>query len=1091
MPTSAEIAQQIADQQSWFMQQNALASQIGMSPMGYGNGGGVMPSHPGMAAPSRGFSFAPQSNAYSTGNRAGAVMGGVMGATPMLASVLAGSNPLTNPISGFMAARGLGMGMAGAGVAAGAMMLPMAAAGAAVGQVVQGAQQQSMLNTAVMGGGYNFANASSLTGQGFSRQDSMNIGRQVRQLQMIPELMTSFDEITKILPQLKSMGVMQGVRDAAEFGKRMKEAIGSIREVSKILGTSMADATEFFAHSRRVGFFGSGAAAQNALNAQVTMSATGMDRSTHMQMQEQAASAATAMGGSRLLGVAGADKVATRLGLQVTSNPELQATIQNITGLSGPEGLAAMSNRIMNTGQRMAGTAIGRFQMAGAMKVGANGRVGIDADLMESFRNGEISMDEIRQRGSRNMGSGSFVKKFVGNQTKLGQQFAAEGGPEVMGAMLAAQGFDEDSARIILQQQGISEEETDLYIQNMNQERSGAGQERRTMQGIINRNTKRRMNSAGGISSRLGKRFSNMFEPLRQAGAELTGDMGSYVDEIKRDLWGDHEVRADDTAKKDFRSLVSGSGGSAAAARSFGGKGISATSTSFTSSVADAFKDTDMYAFINRGENDTGRTANATFNQLRADLGSGGVTTADLKRRIDKRLAGEGAPAGGYSEVEQAGIEALRERIKSEYANNAEFATADEAKKLEMVKDMTTDLYSGSEVSAARMSIGGGNAFSGFRVSGDASTHMALAAYAGLKDTPFALNVDKLMSGAEKVLDPTAVAQARDDAKKAMGKAFGEGAAYLMKDEGAQELAGKFYAMSPEERQKVSAALASGKTDGLSADVKKLVEALPESERMTMYRTLAKGQADGGGAALASFKSARSDEAKVAFKSSLDDMAKDAKETARDNGLSATAKEAISKFATASSNMGSAMMGEGDVEKASSALGKSIEDVMKALEDPKASPAEKKAAAAALEKNPALRMAAQRKKSVESNLRGLVGKETTIKELAEKTRMSQEDVRTHFGNVGEDGKVTLDQGAAGRLISASTKDAGASAAGATAEATKRQAKEDQQIVLFKTMTEALVAIAGDKLDKTEAGKRIRAEYVKNREALAGTAAPGT
>lgn len=1071
------------------MQQNALASQIGMSPMGYGNGGGVMPGHPGMAAPSRGFSFAPQNNAYSAGNRAGAVMGGMMGAAPMLASVLAGSNPLTNPISGFMAARGLGMGMAGAGVAAGAMMLPMAAAGAAVGQVVQGAQQQSMLNTAVMGGGYNFANASSLTGQGFSRQDSMNIGRQVRQLQMIPELMTSFDEITKILPQLKNMGVMQGVRDAAEFGRRMKETIVSIREVSKILGTSMADATEFFAHSRRVGFFGAGAAAQNALNAQVSMSATGMDRATHMQMQEQAASAATAIGGSRALGAAGVNAISTRLGLQVSNNPELQATIQNITGLSGPEGLAAMSNRIMNTGQRMAGTAIGRFQMAGAMKIGAGGKVGIDADLMEQFRNGEISMDEIRQRGSSNMGTAGFVKKFVGNQTKLGQQFAAEGGPEVMGAMLVNQGFDEDSARIILQQQGISEEETELYVSTMGAERSGAGQERRNVQRMASRNAQRRRMSREGMSERLGKRMSNVFEPLKQFGADITGDMGDFVDEIKRDLRGDYDIQAGDTAKKDFRSLISGAGAGDAAARSFGGKGISATGVSFTTSLADEFKSTEMYAFLNRGSDDTGRTADAEFRKLRADLGEGGNTTAQLKKNYEKRLAGEtGVPVGGYSEVEKAGIDALRDRIKGEFANNNEFAYADEAKKLDMVKDMASSLMSGSDVSAAYASLGSGNAISGKRVQGDVAAHMALAAYAQLKGTSAELKTEKLFSGAQKAdLDPAAIAQGRDEAKKAMNKAFGEGASYIMKDEGARELTAKFFELkSPEEREAVQNALKDGKTDGLPPELKKLVEGIPESERKMLRASLTKGQADYGWKAIKSFTGSLSDEARASFKSSLSDMAKDAKATAKENGLSATAAEAISKFATATENMGAAMSGGKDeIEAAGAMVGKSIEAVMKAIET--GTPAEKAAAKKAIASNPALKMAADRQSSVSKNLSGLVGKETTVSVLAEKTRMSEESVRAAYGGrIGEDGKLTLDKAASERLAAASTKDAVGAGAGATAEATRKQARENEQMVLFKTMTEALIAISkGEKINA-----KSEEAFTKN-QADAGTARPGS
>lgn len=1086
------------------MQQNAMASQIGMSPMAYGGGGAqpVMPGHPGMGRMPTSFNYEPR-NYQNVGSRMTGVAGGIMGATPMLAGVLGGSSPLTNPISGFLAARGMGMGMGAAMGAAGVMAAPMALAGAAIGQGVAGMQQQSLMNTAVMGGGYSFANSSSMTGQGFNRQDAMAIGKQVRQLQMIPELMTSFEEITSILPKLKNMGVMQGVRDAAEFGKRMKDSITTIREMSKILGTTMEDATEFFSHSRRVGFFGKQDMARNAMNAQVTMSITGMDRSTQMKMQEQAAAAGTAIGGSRSLAVKGTDAIAQRLGIQVRDNPALQSTIQNITGQDGPEGIAALSGMMLNAGQRISGTAAGRFMMAGFMKMGENGEVEIDEKLMESHRRGEVSMDRVRGMGMRNMSNRSFVKKFEGRQTRLGQQFAGAGGMENLSQMLyGAFGEDEDSARVVLQNQfGLSEEMTDMTLSGMRDERSGVAEERRATMRTVERNAKRRMNSVEGLGKRVGKSISNTFEPLKQAGAELGNMVGSSIDEITQDLMGDFVVSMTDDAKKSLKegfskeAIKKAFGGGLDEAKRGGRGGYNDSifsqamamtnlamgntdinksvtselskmmgysgSGSLSTLVGETWKGSELGSWVNSiGTNKTGRSAQGAINKYGEMFGMGsGGTQEGLRQRVktmsDERFwtGSSGAPTSEMN----AGADAAAEIIRDLAANNEEYQNATEQKKFEMAQKAIQ--YSSNK--AVR---GGRRAIDAMGGSTDSSTAMFMGAQSRLKGTAAAADLDAAFDVGAEGLDATKVAQMQRDASTSMSRRFGaDNAAVLMKSENARSVVGSLSSM-PDGREKedLKAALAKGDADL----VKKLTgKTLTKEEMKAAYGGFKEGQ---------SFRSGDvfglSDKAADVL-STFDKAQRAGNATALKEATREAKDELDKQFSDDKSPVGDAMrtlgaatanFGSSSGETNTNALKKAIDAASEAVEKLPEGEREKVMA----KMPPAMQSALAKRGGAKKGLSSLAkkGGTATVSEIAKASGMSESAVLEALGKTG-DGKSSfaLDSGTVAKLEKAAGQNAYGGNLGAGAEATSKQAKENQQLVLMKTMTEALVAIAGDKM----------------------------
>lgn len=1073
MATSAEIAEQIAAQQSWFMQQNAMSAQVGINPMAYGGGlggwgmGGMapaMPPHPGMGRMPGAFNYG-NTFGYGAGNRFGAAMGAgismmpaAIGTAGMAHSMLYGSGaaPLFNPMGAFGMARGAGMGLGASTAFAGASMLPMMAVGHMAGGVVSGMQQQSMMNTAV--GNYNFANPQSMTGFGFSRMDAANIGQQVRQLAMLPELFSSVQEISRILPQLKTMGFMQGVRDAGEFNKRLKDAIGTMRDVSRIIGSSLEEAGEFFAHSRSVGFFGRQAQIQNAMNAKVTGSLTGMDTQQFMAMQQQGAAFGTAVGGSRALGTMGVTAISNRIGAAIIGNSGLQQTIENITGQTGAAAVGSAAGMMLNLGQRVAGTGPGRFLMAGFMRFDENGQIQLDQDLLERQQRGELGMNDIRSRGMRNMSNRNFVTAFERRQTRLGQQFAAAGGGESMLSLLQGAGLSEDAAAIMLQRYGFSEEQVDLAQAMLGDSQSGMGAHRKLVSDVVARQARRREQGPGGLMKRIGTVVSNKItQPFEKAGADIHQAAGAFVDEIYSDLFDDVLVQATERGKKDFIAALMGS--KDAAARSFS-KGSIGGGASAMSGLRDLVTGgqvspllSDFAAWINStGTNGTGRTAENELRKLGLDIGAG-TNRENIKTRIGELIN------RGANEYDINAVNVLA-------ADNKEFYGGDNARKLEIAAGHLSGLGHWSRTGEWRS--------------------YAEGVQAAIGTGQF--SADDLMGGPGR-MDQAALIKAGRDTRDAMNSRFGASASQIMNSEGASDLMNSYFEHkgTPAERLALKKAITNGKVEevksltglrGLTgADLRAVTSALEESGGF-------------GADTFRNWKNVSRMENQEGMADALRGIAEDARTVAKHAGGSAVG-EALSGFASAAGGMA-----DNWTQAGFDKLGASVEAVAKAVEAI-TDPEKRSQVIAGLPAS--LKGAVIRRSATKKGIAGLANKgHASVGEIMKATGLSEKEIGlTLLGDRAGDLKSThtlaIDAAAAGKLQSAVTAQGAASLIGAGAEDIRKRDKENQQIVLFRQMTEALVAVAkhGNKdFTTTKEYDALQARQAKEQQTGSGKA-PGS
>ncbi len=677
MLSSYEISQMFAAQNSMFLSQQSYAQQIGIPP-------------PPSPAPMLGghqqspYSFASTQitgpgarggnafaggamSAMGAGVTGAGLLGGMMSMTRLGAPLTPFVDPFSSAIGGFRAGGMMG-GIAGAA-------LPLALGGAAsmaAGAFMHGGQQQQMMTNQL--GQFNFLNPQARGGTGFTREDAGAIGSSVRSLAHIPELMTSFEELTKMMPKLKSMGVMQGVKDASEFANRFKETIKTVRDVAKILGTTMEDASEFFAHSRGVGFIGRQSQVQNAMNMQFTMGVTGMDRGQVMGLQQTGAGIALSMGAHRRLGVAAVTNIAQTLGMGQQTGRIAEGELEDITGREGPEAIQAASTRFAGALANIAQSApAGRLSLAGMVKFDENGKaVGIDDELARRYREGTLSIQELKKRASGLTNNQKI--SFMGRLPDLAMDYAGKTGPQGIANLLeeaasGRYGNTPEAVNLLLQRQGgLSAGESDIF-QSLQGMGGFEGQQKEANLRRMSEASIRERTDPSTILRRLKTRVhTSLFGGLEESGAEMFTSLGKMYDDFVDDLVGRHIAGLTKEGAQALRKAVTGANKDDLKALF----GMSTQAMPSEVGTGNRFRETEFAATLLRTSGETGRTGAGQYAYNKQMLG--GLSTSDAGRL--------NAGAGRF-----AGMGGAREAIRSIVDRHQdEFDSASDSRKADIVE---------------------------------------------------------------------------------------------------------------------------------------------------------------------------------------------------------------------------------------------------------------------------------------------------------------------------------------------------------------------------------------------------------------------
>lgn len=508
-----------------------------------------------------GYNYGGGWGSYAPGNSFGNRMTSAIGG---FGSMLGNAAPIAGAIGGGMMG---GIGGAVAGWGAGGVI------GAGVGHVansfMEGAHEQSAMERTLSQ--FQFSNGASRTGRGFNRNDSMQIGNMVRQMERVPEMLTSFGELNRLMDKMGQMGLMQGVRDAGEFMKKFKDTINVIKDLSKVMGSTMEGALQAFGEARMSGFYSKSDISKNVLNRQFTSSLTGMNQGQIGALQAYGAEMGHATGGSRRSGAQHMLRTAGQLGmanqLGILSNDQ----IMEMTGKEGAEGIQDLSAQMTQLGYQMGNSNVGQaLTLAlGEMKDGRyTGKM--DEQLVAKVRSGELSLSELKSLARGKASTRGAKLSFAAHKQRLRSEMVGAVGSEGIGMqlqeILGSRGWQNpDAQNLVMQRFGASEEQANLLqqlmpnLQEMGTEmRVQGGQQAR--QQARNALTRERY-SWDAIKNRIGKKIAHhTTDWAKDLGASVRDSFQNFADDFVDELAGSYTATLSKNSSHLVRDAMMGSG---------------------------------------------------------------------------------------------------------------------------------------------------------------------------------------------------------------------------------------------------------------------------------------------------------------------------------------------------------------------------------------------------------------------------------------------------------------------------------------------------------------------------------------------------
>ncbi len=524
---------------------------IGLGATGFGGGFGG----------GSGYNYGGGWNSYAPGNSFGNRMTSAIGG---FGSMLGNAAPIAGAIGGGLMS-GIGGAMLGWGVGG--------VVGAGIGHVansfMEGAHEQSAMERTLSQ--FQFSNGASRTGRGFSRNDSMQIGNMVRQMERIPEMLTSFGELNRLMDKMGQMGLMQGVRDAGEFMRKFKDTVGVLKDLSKVMGSTMEGALQAFGEARMSGFYSKSDITKNVLNRQFTSSLTGMNQGQIGALQVYGAEMGHSTGGSRRSGAQHMLRTAGQLGmanqLGILSNDQ----IVEMTGKEGAEGIQDLSASMTQLGYQMGNSNVGQaLTLAlGEMKNGRyTGRM--DEQLVARVRSGELGLNELKSLARSKASTRGAKLSFAAHKQRLRSEMVGAVGSEGIGMqlqeILGDRGWNNpDAQNLVMQRFGASEEQANLLqqlmpnLQEMGTEMrvQGGQQARQQARNAVMRESY----SWDAIKARIGKKIAHhTTDWAKDLGASVRDSFQNFADDFVDELAGSYTANLTKNSSNLVRDAMMGSG---------------------------------------------------------------------------------------------------------------------------------------------------------------------------------------------------------------------------------------------------------------------------------------------------------------------------------------------------------------------------------------------------------------------------------------------------------------------------------------------------------------------------------------------------
>ena len=401
-------------------------------------------------------------------------------------------------------------------------------------------------------------------GIGVSRAGMQQVGDMVRELRTLPEMMTSVGELTAIMEKMGQNGMLQGVKSLADFKTKFRQNITALRDMSKILGSTMDEAMTIAAELQGMGVVSAKDKLRAVINRQATsMMGVGVSSELVGQVQAGGAQMASAFGNrSRVAGIQGATNTLQTLSVASQLGFIDEQKIADLTGATGEQGVAALSSMTQErVTKMMMESGLGQAMAAAAGEVDKKGKFtgGLDMSVIEKFKAGTLSKDELMKIASNKLSSEGATASF--SRFKGGLSFRAAQSMGVEGVLNQIQRMseelgqkDEDLVAIVAKNflggdQTLADTLLNVAKNMQSVEFEKKRQYRQAVESKISQSVYKKDYTIKGKYDQLTNRLSSaIMAPFERIGAEFAYAAGGIGDTIVDTMFGLQEnVQFSDT----------------------------------------------------------------------------------------------------------------------------------------------------------------------------------------------------------------------------------------------------------------------------------------------------------------------------------------------------------------------------------------------------------------------------------------------------------------------------------------------------------------------------------------------------------------
>jgi hypothetical protein len=671
-----------------------VGNALPMAAAGVSLGAGLIGGGMGMLDP-----FTGVARAFSHGVGATAVGGG--GSTlggAMMGRGAGFMETIGHTARGFSGAGGFarGAGMLGRGLAVGAVAAaPYIIAGEAIayagGQMYQGAQNIAQVGEIMGRQGPAYGQAGVRPGGQMARQQIKDITSMLHEIAS-EDVMSGMGDVMKLLSNAQSRGFLTGMMGGGDFKAKFKGIVDQVRDVAKVLGTSLEEAMPLYSQMRQMGMWKTSDIMGTSMAiGQVGKQAAGALLGTMQQGAQQSWS----MGGSMSAGANMGKNMFMNINSAVRSGVLSEEDVMDFTGgTGGVEGQSMMANRFGQGMSQFARSSAGRLSMAGLGEMRDGKFTGnVDEKKLRSFMSGNIGIDALQGKGMGRTSSRAGAASYTAHAGQLGQEVMSKGGLEFQASMFDAVlqragygGADDDIRQIMIQQMsGFDERESQKLMKVMDdlprirREKMQRAQDH--IRDSFRRMDERKNHSWQGFKDAVGFMVEQSIEKPAQKFAEgLTTNLGESVDRFTDMVWG-RQRQASISGTEREKTLSNLGAGGLNAATGAGGLSSKAGNINLETSLTERLTMGPSWSRKNAFSQvaDITNTSSVTFAAQRSIMRAQGATLDNMgygespDNRRDMDLFKSGVTKLFYNPKSAARLRELKEKAG---ANSGEYMNA-------------------------------------------------------------------------------------------------------------------------------------------------------------------------------------------------------------------------------------------------------------------------------------------------------------------------------------------------------------------------------------------------------------------------------